>query len=196
MKFNDARLKKSNNAILEAALLTLTENPDTPFTDIAKLAGVGRATLYRLYPNRESLLEALLIRCLTEIDNKLLKAESKARSTKHFFELLFETMLHLEKEYKLMCQFEPEKYPSEKIKALYSRQESEMIDLIRLAQKEGLIDNTLPEIWVARLIDGIIYAVWEFNRTEKDIKQSVKLATKALFNGIQDSSPSLFDRIR
>jgi len=172
VKFNDARLEKSNDAILGAALTALTVNPDTPFTEISRLAGVGRATLYRMYSTRELLVEALILHCLDQIDNEVLKLGSKALSTKHFFELFFETMFNLENEYKFMYQFDPQSHPSEKIKERCSKQESEMIGLVELAQKEGI---KLPSKWVVHLINGVIYAGWEFNRIEQNARQSAKL---------------------
>jgi AcrR family transcriptional regulator len=186
VKFNDARLEKSNDAILEAALTALTENKDTPFTEISRLAGVGRATLYRMYSTRELLVEALIIRCLDKIDNQVLKAESKALSTKHFFGLFFETMLDLEHEYKFMSQFNPEENTSEEIKKRCSREELEILSLIKLAQNEGLIDKKLPPVWVARLMDGVIYAAWEFNKTERNPKKSAKLAVRSFFSGTEN----------
>jgi TetR/AcrR family transcriptional repressor of mexCD-oprJ operon len=184
MKFNDARLEKSNDAILDAALTALTENPDTPFTEISRLARVGRATLYRMYSTRELLVEALILRCLDKIDNQVLKAESKALNTKHFFGLFFETMLNLEHEYKFMFQLTPEDHTSEEIKKRCYQQESEILSLIKSAQNEGLIDKKLPPEWVARLMDGVIYATWEFNKIEKNTKKSAKLAVRSFFSGI------------
>ena len=183
MKFNDARLEKSNDAILDAALIALTENPETPFTEISRLAKVGRATLYRMYSTRELLVEALILRCLEKVDNEVSIAESKALSTKHFFEHFFATMLDLEHEYRFMSQFTPQNHTSEEIKKRCAQQELEIINLIKLAQNEGLIDKKLPPQWVARLIDGVIYATWEFNKIERNPKKSAKLAVQSFFSG-------------
>ena len=46
-------------AILATATRVLAERPDASTGDIAAAAGVGRATLYRYFPTREALLEAL-----------------------------------------------------------------------------------------------------------------------------------------
>ncbi|MFT5807920.1 MAG: TetR/AcrR family transcriptional repressor of mexCD-oprJ operon [Moritella dasanensis] len=183
MKFNDARLEKSNDAILDAALIALTENPETPFTEISRLARVGRATLYRMYSTRELLVEALILRCLDKVDNEVSISESKALSTKHFFEIFFATMLDLEYEYRFMSKFTPQNHTSAEIKKRCSRQESEIISLIQLAQDEGLIDKKLPPQWVARLMDGVIYAMWEFNKIEINPNKSAKLAMQSFFSG-------------
>src|SRR6201994_4234637 len=49
--------------VLAAAIRTgLNEGRHVPLAEIAKEAGVGVGTLYRRYPNREALLEALEVR--------------------------------------------------------------------------------------------------------------------------------------
>jgi AcrR family transcriptional regulator len=56
LKRSDAR--QNRGAILAAALVALTESPNVSLNAIAKLAGVGNATLYRHFPTREALVLA------------------------------------------------------------------------------------------------------------------------------------------
>ncbi|HET6869314.1 MAG TPA: TetR family transcriptional regulator [Solirubrobacteraceae bacterium] len=46
-------------AIVQAAATVLAERGDASMSDVAGAAGVARATLYRYFPSREALLEAL-----------------------------------------------------------------------------------------------------------------------------------------
>ncbi|CAL9357491.1 hypothetical protein SUDANB58_00588 [Streptomyces sp. enrichment culture] len=48
--------QRNRERILEAALTELTRCADAPLSVIAKKAGVGQGTLYRNFPNRESLV--------------------------------------------------------------------------------------------------------------------------------------------
>jgi AcrR family transcriptional regulator len=50
---------RNREAILEAALSVIQQDPDAGMNEIADGAGVGRATLYRHFPAREDLLNAL-----------------------------------------------------------------------------------------------------------------------------------------
>jgi AcrR family transcriptional regulator len=53
--------------LLEVALRVLSENGDAPLDAIAKAAGVGSGTLYRHFPTREALIEAVYQNELTSL---------------------------------------------------------------------------------------------------------------------------------
>jgi TetR/AcrR family transcriptional regulator, mexCD-oprJ operon repressor len=59
MMIDPTRRLRTPAAILATAARVLAERPDASTGDIAAAAGVGRATLYRYFPTREALLEAL-----------------------------------------------------------------------------------------------------------------------------------------
>ena len=61
-------------AILEAAARLLAEDGDASMANLAGAAGVGRATLYRYYPNREALIAALTAEALGELAGRLADA--------------------------------------------------------------------------------------------------------------------------
>lgn len=51
-----ADARRNRDRILDVALVELTGSADVPLSTIAKKAGVGQATFYRNFPNRESLV--------------------------------------------------------------------------------------------------------------------------------------------
>lgn len=53
----DGTIERTRAVILEAAARVLRRRPDAAMADIADEAGVGRATLYRHFPTRDSLLQ-------------------------------------------------------------------------------------------------------------------------------------------
>ncbi|GHE79911.1 TetR family transcriptional regulator [Amycolatopsis deserti] len=62
-----ADARENRDAILAVARRALAESPEISLNAIAKLAGVGNATLYRHFPTRESLVLAVYGRDVEEI---------------------------------------------------------------------------------------------------------------------------------
>ena len=58
---------RNRQRLLEVALGVLSENGDAPLDAIAKAAGVGSGTLYRHFPTREALIEAVYQNELTHL---------------------------------------------------------------------------------------------------------------------------------
>ena len=58
---------RNRERLLEVALGVLSENGDAPLDAIAKAAGVGSGTLYRHFPTREALIEAVYQNELTSL---------------------------------------------------------------------------------------------------------------------------------
>jgi AcrR family transcriptional regulator len=65
---------RTASAILDAAAHVLAERSDASMAEVAAAAGVGRATLYRYYPSREALLQALADAALREAGERLADA--------------------------------------------------------------------------------------------------------------------------
>lgn len=100
MSEHPRRLRKdaAENAerIIAAAVRSgLAEGKAVPLAQIAADAGVGIGTLYRRYPNREALLEAMAVRAyhllLTEAEDALTSGESGLDAVRRF---LTQTFVH------------------------------------------------------------------------------------------------------
>ena len=63
-----ADARRNVTAILDAAVLCLTRNPDASIADIAEAAGVGRVPVYGHFKTRPDLVEAVLVRTVAEAD--------------------------------------------------------------------------------------------------------------------------------
>jgi len=55
-----ADAQANRTAVIDAAIELLTDNPDASMQEIADHSGLGRTTVYRHFPSREKLYEALI----------------------------------------------------------------------------------------------------------------------------------------
>jgi AcrR family transcriptional regulator len=76
---------RNRRALLQAARALFASNIDVPMYEIARLAGVGQATLYRHFPDRGALAGALLEEILDELE---VFASGHPEGTDLFFPLL------------------------------------------------------------------------------------------------------------
>lgn len=60
--------QRNREAVIDAALETLTRNPNASMQTIAERSGVGRTTVYRHFPTRVDLVRALFERVLEEAE--------------------------------------------------------------------------------------------------------------------------------
>jgi len=57
---------RNHEAIVTAAIAVLGDSPQASMHEIAEASGIGRTTLYRHFPDRGSLIEAILVRLIEE----------------------------------------------------------------------------------------------------------------------------------
>src|SRR3954465_15396809 len=81
-----ADAERSIKAIVNGALEALAEDPDASMADIARRAGVVRATIYMHFPTREALLDAGMELATTQVAEATRKAEPERGDAKDALE--------------------------------------------------------------------------------------------------------------
>jgi len=173
----------AQDAIVAAALELLVENPAASLGDIAKRAGVGRATLHRYFSGRDDLILALTKAALQEMDEAVDVACKDVRSHSDALYCALGALVPLGDRYRFMAS-EPMEDQPEIAKEL-ARQNQEMIELVEAAKKEGLFAPPVPTSWIVQSFEHLLFAAWESVTAEQlTPSQATDLAWRTLTQGL------------
>src|ERR671929_2171950 len=81
-----ADAERNIQAIIEAALAALATDPDVSMAEIARRAGVVRATIYMHFPTREALLDAVMEHAVDLVAQATRQAEPERGEPKEALE--------------------------------------------------------------------------------------------------------------
>ena len=156
----DARIRRSREALIQAGRELLNQNFETTLSDIAREAGVGRTTLYRLFETKQDLVVAIALDCLETFDRATAHIESEADSALDSIRLLYRAIMPLSAEMQFLMSLSSFDLGDRRIARQYQRQQDEMREVIELAKQEGSIDEKLPTEWLLHSIDALYYPAW------------------------------------
>lgn len=156
----DARVQKSKQALIDAGLKLININKEISLRDIATEAGVGRATLYRLFSSKEALVEEIAVYCLQKIDDASAPIEQKSRSNIHAFELMFQYLMPMTDEFQFLLSLDYFADEIPQVQSIIDRQDQDLYAFINSAKEDGEITKKMPTTWIANFIEGLFYAGW------------------------------------
>jgi TetR/AcrR family transcriptional regulator, mexCD-oprJ operon repressor len=143
-------------AILEAAAGALAERGDqASMADVAAAAGVARATVYRYFPNREALLEALGHFAAAEAGDRLQAARLEEVSVPEAFQRAVRVLVTVG-DYFVVLSRETARPDSAEFE---QRVAAPLRGLIERAQSSGEVRNDLPASWLMESLVGIVVSV-------------------------------------
>lgn len=150
---------RTRRAILDAAIVTLTRQPNASLGDIAAAANVGRTTVHRYFPERSDLIDAISADALEKISQGTARARvdegpvpaALARLCQEYFEygdvfLLLFTMPDL---------LTREEWQEE------SEDDRLLLKLVERGHREGTVDPAQPAEWLQQLLWSVLYTAWE-----------------------------------
>jgi len=178
---------KARRALMDSAATLMADNPGITFMEIAKNAGIGRATLYRHFSSREELIRALSLEAVQAVDKASEGIMEKATSFADAILMSLEAVIPLGNRYYFLTRL-PE-LEDEEVLAHTSRHNAELLYLIKEAQKEGSIDSAVPAKWAATLFDSLVYSTWTLQKlgeiSEEQLHQLARdTLIKSLFNKV------------
>ena len=181
----DPRAQRSREALMEAAIVVLLDNPLAALSEIAIFAGVGRATLYRHFETRDQMLVALATQCLDETETRCAYIEEDGLTGRQALEAIFKEVIKLGNKYRFLLSLWQHVEQNSEIKKIYGEQLARLQQRVVEAKKAGEIKKSVPDKWAVILFDSFLYATWTaLDYTELDQDKTIELAIDNYFNGI------------
>lgn len=182
----DARAERSKFALIQAGMTLLAENRDATLSDVAQVANVGRATLYRHFETRDQLIEAVAINCLETFDDATSSIDRDAKSWLDAIRLLFSVSMPLQNEMTFLMKLDSFIGENKNIKKIYHEQNKELRYILKKCQKENSIRSDISVDWLMALLDGLFFAAWKMILDHKvSHQQAAQLAFQSFCQGVR-----------
>ncbi len=149
---------RSVRAILEAALEALASDPDASMAEIARRAGVVRATIYAHFPTRESLLDAVMENAVAQVAEATRAAEPTRGEPQEALERVLRAAWQKLSSFHALLAINTARLS---VKELHRRHLPVMtlfVPLIERGQKQGVFRGDVPVSWHLAVIRSLVHA--------------------------------------
>ena len=150
----------SKQAILDKSIPHLAQYPGASMQELAKAIGIGRATLYRHFENRDALLQAIAINALEETTAAVNAALDRSQPAMAQLHTAITAMIPFADKFSFLTTHSSS-LSDTRSEQLYAAQLNFVSDLINQAKQQGDIAADVPTAWVVASIDMLIYAAWQ-----------------------------------
>ncbi len=178
---------RSVQAILEAALEALASDPDASMAEIARRAGVVRATIYAHFPTRDALLDAVMEHAVAEVARATSEAEPTRGEPEEALErVLRATWRELDRFHALLAI----NTARLSVKELHRRHQPVMAHfapLVERGQRKGVFRSDVPIAWHLAVLRAIVHAasaeLQSGRLSENEVEQTVVTTVLAAMGG-------------
>lgn len=152
-----ADAQRSIEAILDAAIRSLSRNPEASVSEIAKTAGVGRVTVYGHFPNRADLVEAAMIRAIAD-GHAGLEAVDLSGDPREALARLIDSSWQLVSHSRSLLIAAQDVLSPGKIRELHAGPVERMEGLVERGRAEGVFRTDLPTTWLVGVLHSIMHS--------------------------------------
>ncbi|MGH3401717.1 MAG: TetR/AcrR family transcriptional regulator [Streptosporangiaceae bacterium] len=149
------RRGRTRGAILTAAASVLARDRAATLPEVAEAADVGRTTLHRYFPDRESLIEATFEDSIQAIQQSMVDAALDQGSPLDAMRRLVAAMVAVGDH--LLFVFGDPRVPKGNRTRDGAAPTDPVIDLIKRGQAEGLFDSEVSATWIQHVLWVLVY---------------------------------------
>ena len=152
-----ADAERNIEAITEAALAALAEDPDASMAAIARRAGVVRATIYMHFPTRDALLDAVMESATAQVADAIRDAEPQRGDPAEALErVLLATWRQLSQFHNIL-QINISRLSAKELRRRHLPMTTQIVPLLERGQAEGVFRNDVTDDWLMAVVRGIVH---------------------------------------
>ena len=149
---------RSVAAILDAGLEALASDPESSMSEIARRAGVVRATIYVHFPTRTDLLDAVMEHAVGQVVDAMRGAEpSRGEPVEALERVLLATWRQLARFHGLLA-LNTARLSVEELHRRHLPMLDQLEPLIERGQEQGVFRSDLPVVWHLAVLRAIVHA--------------------------------------
>jgi AcrR family transcriptional regulator len=153
-----ADAERSIASILEAAVDALGEDPEASMAEIARRAGVVRATIYVHYPTREALLEAVTHRAIAEVTHVIDAAQPDQGAPAEALARVVAASWRTLGRYHALVAVNTHQHGHEELRRRHSSVLGRLQPLIERGQADGSFRADVPVAWHLSMLMALMHA--------------------------------------
>ena len=153
-----ADAERSIEAIIDGALKTLASDPDASMAEIARRAGVVRATIYMHFPTRESLLDAVMENATGQVAEAIRGAEPDRGEPREAVERVLRATWKQLSEFHNILQININRLSAKELYRRHLPMTSQFIPLLERGQAEGVFRSDVSATWLIAAVRAIVHA--------------------------------------
>ncbi len=153
-----ADAERSIASILDAAVDALASDPDASMAEIARRAGVVRATIYVHFPTREALLEAVTHRAIAEVGEVIDAAEPDRGDPAEALARVVAASWQRLGRYHALVAINTRQQGHDELRHRHSSVLATLEPLIRRGQADGSFRADVPAAWHLSMLMALMHA--------------------------------------
>jgi AcrR family transcriptional regulator len=152
-----ADAERSVAAILDAALEALASDPDSSMSEIARRAGVVRATIYVHFPTRTDLFDAVMEHAVAQVADATRGAEPQRGEPVEALERVLSVTWRELARFHALLALNTARLSAEELRRRHVPVLDQLEPLIERGQQQGVFRRDLPVAWHLAVIRAIVH---------------------------------------
>jgi AcrR family transcriptional regulator len=171
--------QRNREAVIDAALELLAEQPNASMATIAERSGLGRTTVYRHFPHREDLIRALFGRVVEDAENATSEVFERCTSAREALAALGPAIVGIGRRYQFL---ESQRQQGEEVLAESTLNPDDPVrHYLTAAQRRGEVRTDLPIQWMLTMTSAMANgAMVEIGSGRVDDEEAGRLLGDAL----------------